>query len=494
MAMSSDDKVLTIGDRLELFVKDIWNREGVPTISLSGLALTLSVALITWGAAVFADEQEAAEPVQIGDRLELFVDTHLVKSMDNTELRLRRPHPATASGGPSGAYMTVIRDGDRFLGYYRAVAPDYDGPRRDGHPGERTCVVKSADGIHWETPDLGTEEDMGYPNVLRDIEPPRTHNFSPFLDTRDGVSHNERFKAVAGVRRGAGVHVFGSPDGLTWHLLSDEPVFRGGNLDSQNVAFWSETEGRYELYYRKHNRPRTVDRIVSECLLDWEHEPVAEPNLDGREHLYTTQTHPYFRAPHIYIALPTRYTHGQIGGEEVSGNIGSTDIMLMSKRAGADAYERTFDEAFIRPGPDPGRWGSRNNFMALNVVPTGPAEMSIYHRDGTRYVLRTDGFASVYGPPEGGELVTRPVVFKGRELVLNLATAVRGGVRVELQDADGVPIPGFTLDDCPAIIGDSVGHVVAWRNGSDVGELAGRPVRLRFELRDADIYSYQFRQ
>lgn len=438
--------------------------------------------------------EESFSPVEVGQRLELFIDRHLVESMDNVELRLHRPRPAPAVEGPSGAYMTVLRDGDRFLGYYRAVAPDYEGRRFDGHPGERTCVVQSTDGIHWDVPDLGTEKELGYPNVLQHIQPPQTHNFSPFIDTREGVPEDERYKAVAGVKRGGGVHIFASEAGLAWRRLSDEPVFKGGNLDSQNVAFWSETNGRYELYYRKHNRPRTVDRIVSDDLLGWEHEPIAEPNLDGREHLYTTQTHPYFRAPHIYIALPTRYTHGQIGGEEVSGNIGSTDIMLMSKRAGADAYDRTFDGAFIRPGPDPARWGSRNNFVALNIVPTGPAEMSIYHRDGTRYVLRTDGLASVYGPPDGGTLVTRPVVFEGRELVLNLATAVRGGVRVELQGADGDPIPGFTLDDCPAIIGDSVEHVVTWREGADVSILAGRPARLRFELRDADIYSYQFRQ
>ncbi|MFN2352343.1 MAG: hypothetical protein ABR497_10395, partial [Kiritimatiellia bacterium] len=168
--------------------------------------------------------------------------------------------------------------------------------------------------------------------------------------------------------------------------MREAPIFTEGNLDSQNVAFWSKAEGRYELYYRKHNRPRTVDRIVSDDFLNWEHAPIAEPNLDSHEHLYTTQTHPYFRAPHIYIALPTRFTHGAVGGREVAGNIGSTDIMLMTKRAGVDGFARPFREAFIRPGVNPDRWGNRSNYVALNVVQTGPAEMSIYHCAGTRYV------------------------------------------------------------------------------------------------------------
>ncbi len=34
---------------------------------------------------------------------------------------------------------------------------------------------------------------------------------------------------------------------------------------------------------------------------------------------------------------------------------------------------------------------------------------------------------------------------------------------------------------------------VSWKGGSELGTLAGRPVRLRFALNDADVYSFQFR-
>lgn len=431
-------------------------------------------------------------PVNIGSRLELLVDHHLVESMNGVQLRAHPPRQVGGTTVFSGAYMTVLFDGERYLGYYRAVVPGYEGSRHDGHPGERTCVVKSRDGNEWTVPDLGTEADLGYPNVLRAVRPQRTHNFSPFLDTRPGTPEDERYKAIAGIRSG-GLFAFVSADGIDWRKMSETKVFLDGNLDSQNVVFWSEACQRYELYFRKHNHPRTIQRAVSKDFLSWTVDPIDEPNLDGREHLYTNQTHPYFRASHIYIALPTRYTHGLIGGQRVAGNIGSTDIMLMTKRAGASSFDRTFKEAFIRPGLEPDRWGSRNNFVALNVVPTGPGEMSIYHRDGSRYVLRTDGFASAYGSHEGGELVTRPVIFAGNELVLNLSTATRGGVRVEIQLPDGEPVAGFALHECPAILGDSLEHVVQWEEGSDVGGLAGQPVRIRFELRDSDLYAWQFR-
>lgn len=108
-------------------------------------------------------------------------------------------------------------------------------------------------------------------------------------------------------------------------------------------------------------------------------------------------------------------------------------------------------------------------------------------------LLRTDGFASVSAPWAGGAMVTKPFTFTGKELELSYRTGAPGFVRVEIQDAAGTPIPGFTLDDCPEIIGDELGRIVAWKQGADVSRLAGRPVRLRFVMKDADLFSMRFR-
>ena len=51
---------------------------------------------------------------------------------------------------------------------------------------------------------------------------------------------------------------------------------------------------------------------------------------------------------------------------------------------------------------------------------------------------------------------------------------------------------GFALDDCEETFGDSVDRAVAWRSGADLRALAGKPVRLRFVLKDADVFSYRF--
>jgi hypothetical protein len=110
-----------------------------------------------------------------------------------------------------------------------------------------------------------------------------------------------------------------------------------------------------------------------------------------------------------------------------------------------------------------------------------------------RYTLRTDGFASVNAPYRGGELLTKPLKFSGRELVINFATSAAGGVKVELQDAAGKPLPGFTLSDAREQIGDDIERVVRWESGSDLSRLAGQTIRLRFVMKDADLYSLRFR-
>ena len=284
-----------------------------------------------------------------------------------------------------------------------------------------------------------------------------------------------------------GLVAFVSADGIHWRKLRPEPVItytKEYAFDSQNVSFWSVSEQCYVCYFRHFldQKLRSVCRTTSQDFVKWTEPTPLKPNFPG-EHLYTTLTHPYFRAPHIYIATPTRFHPGR--GE-------STDILFMTTR-GESPYDRTFREAFIRPGLDPARWGNRSNYAALGIVPTSPTEMSIYTTPFRRFVLRTDGFASVQAGADVGEMLTRPLSFTGKELTLNYSTSAAGSVRVEIQSADGKTLLGFGAGDCPEIIGDEIACIVRWKNGSDVSSLAGQPVRLRFVLREADLYAIQFR-
>jgi hypothetical protein len=157
-------------------------------------------------------------------------------------------------------------------------------------------------------------------------------------------------------------------------------------------------------------------------------------------------------------------------------------------------------------------WTSRTNHPAYGLVQTGPAELSLYvlrrYAQAAPYLermtLRLDGFASVNAPCEGGEMLTKPFRFRGRELVINYSTSAAGSVRVELLEdnpgyglADpeppGRPFPDRAMADCDEIIGDEIERVVTWKGSPDVSRFAGQAVRLRIALKDADLYSLRFR-
>jgi len=178
----------------------------------------------------------------------------------------------------------------------------------------------------------------------------------------------------------------------------------------------------------------------------------------------------------------------------------------MASRNGVH-FER-WNEAFLRPGPQrPDTWLYGHNYMAWHAVetksslPGAPNELSLYASEGSwigdsnamrRYTLRLDGFVSVNAGWKGGELLTRPLRFEGQRLGLNFATSAAGSIRVEIQNADGEPLPGFKLGDCADVFGDAIDRTVEWKDGSDVSDLAGRTVRLRFVLKDADLYALKF--
>ncbi len=73
------------------------------------------------------------------------------------------------------------------------------------------------------------------------------------------------------------------------------------------------------------------------------------------------------------------------------------------------------------------------------------------------------------------------------------ATVSNRRLQVELQDAQGKPLPGFSLDHCEEMFGDSLDRTVQWTPKANLSPLIGQPVRVRFVLRDANLYSFQFR-
>lgn len=458
-------------------------------------------------------------PIALGERRELFVDRMLVESMQHAELRLHAPTPAGGAlqldrpwEGIVSGYVTVIRDGERMLMYYRGrPTTARDDATAEAH--EVSCVAESRDGIRWWRPNLGLHEVSGTRDNNVFLTEPKnvTHNFCPFLDLAPGVPAAEKFKAVGGTGS-AGLFGYTSPDGIHWSPISTKPLIQKGQFDSQNVVFWSETEHCYLCYFRTWQKDvRWVARSTSADFRTWS-EPVQMAFGDAPpEHIYINQTQPYFRAPHLYIGIAARFNPGRRAlTDEMVRDLDlenprnyaelrndDSDAVLLTSRGG-DRYDRTFLESFIRPGLDPRNWVARANYPALGIHPTSRSEMSLYiirnygqpsiHVE--RLALRTDGFASLHAGYTPGECLTPLVTFSGTELELNLSTGAVGYVRLEILDDQG-----RMVEESEEIIGDAIERVVHWKSKS-AGALAawvGKPVRLRWKLKDADVYSFRFR-
>ncbi|MFP4249981.1 MAG: hypothetical protein ACLFU7_10005 [Armatimonadota bacterium] len=478
--------------------------------------------------------------IDIGSRLELMVDDFLIDEMECAELRLQHPTPretvmvfnAPWEGSGCG-YVTVFQDEDRYRMYYKAwhLPVGEDGVVTDGST-LQICYAESPDGIHWERPEIGLFEHDGSKDNNIVFSGPGSHGFSPFKDPNPEAAAEARYKAFGHGKTPDGQRVIWahqSPDGIRWERMREEPVMDQYAFDSQNLAFFDETRGEYRAYVREFSGRemgkgiRGIMTATSPDFLDWTEAEWLEYPDAPEEQLYTNQVAPCPRAPHIFVGLPARYIErgwspsmralpdpeNREMRARTNERYGTalSDTLLMTSRDGRTF--RRWGEAFVPPGPQrPGTWAYGDHYVNWQLVqteatlPGAPNELSIYSVEDywqgnaaslRRYSFRMDGFVALNAPLSGGEMVTKPLSFDGDRLALNFATSAAGDIRVEAQDASGAPIAGYMLDDCDPVFGDEIERAVTWRDGqSDLSALADGPIRLRFVMRDADLFSLRF--
>lgn len=474
---------------------------------ISGLLLI--TGMLTWQASCAAAENASLnkDAVDVGSRRELFVDDWLIGSLDGARRELHHPIPREIAltydrphEGNISYYVRVFKDGDVYRMYYRGGNYDWS-TKKVSH--QVVCYAESKDALSWTRPNLGLHEFEGSTENNVIWTGSGSHNFSPFKDENPKCKPEEQYKALGG--GGGGLLAFGSPDGIHWRVISEGPVITKGAFDSQNLGFWDSHRGRYVDFHRGFDQGvRAIMTCTSEDFLNWTEPEYIDIVGAQAQHLYTNATVAYHRAPHIFLAFPKRFVPNRPPATEHPFP-GVSEGVLMTSRDGEHWHR--WDEAFLRPGQNDQRWWERNNHIAWGLLvtpsdlPGAHPELSLYAIENyytgpcrlRRFTIRLDGFVSVNGPFSGGEMTTRPLTFAGKALSINFASSAAGGLRCEIQDAEGNAIPGYSLDDCPVIYGDRLDHVVAWKSGADVSELAGQEVRLRFELKDADLYSLQFR-
>jgi len=376
-----------------------------------------------------------------------------------------------------------------------------------------------------------------------------------FKDENPQAAADARYKTFLISKSPLGMLPMKSPDGIHWSAMNGAPVITDGAFDSQNLALWDPVRREYRAYWRyftqgvtdaKDWKPAGVRGIrtgTSKDYLHWGNQADLKYVDSPEEQLYENVVQPYHRAPHLLIGFPVRYVdranapsassdNDQAGPERIrhwpaslralpdaeqrrtraaaSERFGSalTEALFMASRDGT-TFKR-WNEGFLRPGIErTGTWNYGHLFVAWRLVETksalegAPDELSLYATEGywtgrgtalRRYTLRLDGFVSLNAPMSGGDLVTKPVVFAGKTLSLNFATSAAGSLRVELLDRSGKPLPGYTFEDCDELFGDTLDRTVTWKSKADLSSLTGRVVRIRFALRDSDLFAFQFRE
>ena len=481
----------------------------------------------------------AAEPINIGSRRELMVDDYLIEQFEDGA-RLELHHPTAREvvlkydqpwDGDNGHYHTAFKDGDIYRLYYlthKLIDWDANPPRR--HPDKTlyACYAESSDGIHWTQPELGIVEYNGSKKNNIFWTGVEAHDFSPFKDTNPDCKADAKYKAVGCGGGSLSLAAFKSPDGIHWEKLQDEPIITGHAFDSQNQAFWDPLEKQYRCYFREgRNGLRDIMVSTSKNFVDWTEPQYLEYSGCPPEQLYTNVISRYDRAPQFFVGFPARYVQREwlpshdnlpdlearkirstvIDNNSLRYGTVVTDGLFMSSRDGLNFHR--WGEAFIRPGPQRhGNWLYGDGYQCMGLFetpsdrPGAENELSFYVNENVwmpdrqlrRYTIRIDGFVSVNAPRAGGGFVTKPLVFDGKELEMNFSSSAAGSIRVEIQDVDGKPIEGFTLADADETFGDTLARAATWQGESDVGSLAGRPVRLRFVMSDADLYSFRFKK
>ena len=454
--------------------------------------------------------------------------------------------------GRVSPYVSVLEDPTakgRFLMYYLADPKSVEAGW-EYSPNFHLCRAVSPDGIHWKRERIGKYRIDGSKdnNVVLPME--ELHdNVTVFLDPLAKDAHP--FKMVGQYMkpggRFAGVYLWRSRDGIQWERLAEQAL--PFCSDTQNICFYDHRLKKYVAYIRAWS-PRHVKRTEMADLLalPWPfNEDPKRDKKDPKEYfdkgvwrtaknelptvmrhdkfdppgtdVYTNCVQLYPYADDVYVAFPSIYRHYDgynPRGRDHRGQIrndGAVEAQLAVSRDGV--HFTRFRQPYVGLGrigqPDGGQI-----YMAAGMIRRGddlyqyysgmPFTHGLDSKEGVKYtkglpreviirvVQRLDGFVSMDAGGKGGELTTPVIAFKGSRLRLNIDCGGIGETWVELQDERGKPIQGFSMKESVSVDRNGVAQEVWWHNGPDVSSLAGRPVKMRIQMRSAKLFGFQFEQ
>lgn len=495
------------------------------------IALALSVAFV---------HPTSAESPPSRDSHQLFIDDNFVASMDGLKRTLHQPkdidanplivpeHPWEHRRIPYGSVLW-FPDEAKFKCWYVAMniydsRPGGRGYRKEHHvpihEAAFICYAESRDGVKWTKPELGLHEFRGSNrnNIL--LTCPGTHFDSTSVmhlpqDTQWPYRmltfigrwpyREELVKKQWGdpppfkVKR-AGHYSFGSKDGIHWQVLNDNKPTLLAN--DRSMVWWDPTHRMYVGAAKKsQNQKRAQNYTFSRDMMHW--------SAPAKEWIHITdeRDHPRDEAEAAYcFPYGSQWVgFGEMRRERQGKSWKETKINweLLTSRDGRH-WSRPNRELFFADGPRE-TW----RYQVFKIFANPPIErddrLLIYYGGKTGTVsiengykpfqamclatLRKDGFVSLNARDEVGQLVTKPFVATGEQLLLNVDVHDGGEARIEVLDEVKKAIRGFELSNSTPLRGQSVEQTVGWSGETKWSQLNGRKVRLRIQLGNADLYA-----
>ena len=446
---------------------------------------------------------------------------------------------------------TVLYDEGLYRAWYECVPEDHFRGLDVGWPkghGNLMCYAESDDGFNWRKPALGLAPYHGEENTNivygRELSPNGLHGGSVFKDP--SAPPAERYKLIymgsseesdaAGWRAkmaerfgedldpmtarnsgqsgrllGATGHLDRerrpqvnwmagavSPDGLHWTGLA-EPLMVHFS-DTLNTAYWDASLGRYVGYFRtwRYGR-RCVGRAETEDFRFWPSTPdtVLQAPLERHpsDDVYTNAKVIYPGSGNTHLMFPAIY-HRLDDSREV----------YMASSVDGINWQWVPSAGPVVGRGEMGGWNGGDISTSQGLVPLSGGRIAVpvvgyvhAHKfprgsepfGAPGWATWREGRLAALEADELGEFATIEMVIEGSQLSLNLKCREAGSVLVELRDAGGQPLAGYTFADADPICDDSVDRRVTWRGEANIGRLSGQPISLAFRMSKTQLFAFQ---
>jgi len=521
---------------------------------------------------LFDNDSNKNKPLNLGNRKHLFIDDAFLAEVGDIKFKVNPPKKEELVigniKGPFRKHLTVVKDEKGLIRIYNSVEDDY------------LQVLTSKDGIHFTAPNTGIEHKGKENIVIPEhtggkgnpfIDPNGEgqdkwkyvsgyHNRGLYLYTSpDGFNWTRKKTAILPFQIGTQSATFYDDQRQVYVSYHRSGIFHTPGGATQRSSVIAETKSLYE---KIPFNPLTQEEYwdldekyrLRSPLPWWLDNGPLSPGDFGMElphafdptdadpvgtDIYITKAQKYKYAPDTYLAFPVVYFHYEADGPLTRQILidstrlrgaGTLESQIAVSRDGLD-WKRYYQPAYVAPGKHAGI-DVKTAYIAHGMVRKGNEIWQYYFgephyhsawvdypekRAVFRLVQRLDGFISIDSPYEKEVYIkTKPFVFEGNRLELNIETGAAGYTQVGFLDKNGKPIDGYSVDDCVYINGNFIAEEVEWilnkeefesvsieegestellkkaETTKDVSSLEGKVVQLVFRMRGSKLYSMQF--